>query len=543
MQGLLAVVGICLFAWGIRRAHRKAEMVRQQLDVILEAFPDAISVYNSSGRLVRCNRATRDLMVERRRDSMCQAEVFKPWTLEDGDAISLVHEQSPLMRSLKGETVLGYEVCYLDGRKQGQMLSIDSFPVVLDKHKVESVIQVTHDISPLYAMKCEMLKHAGRFQALLNSITDAAYILDQEGNIVQANASARMALVKLEAGALSSALLFRTGIECQLLDAEGELLATHALPVSRLLRGEELVGEQMVEVRVRSLHAHDLRLNVYGAPMFDGEGNLCGAVVITRDVTERQGLALQDERDAAQQRMEQFLGIVSHELRNPLTTISMSLQYSRSLLKTTTKALLEDDPLRVKLHEIYQLLARAERQVGVQDRIINDLFEVSSLQFKHFSLHLAHCDLYSTLRVLVSDFQSSHREREIRLVPANYTGELIVVIDRERIAQVVNNYMQNACKYAPEGSPIDVRVVAGDNEVCIGVKDEGPGLAPEEQERVWELFYRVPGIHVNAGVSKGAGLGLYICRTIIEQHQGQVGVESAPGAGSIFWFTIPFAQR
>src|SRR5260221_14574805 len=78
---------------------------------------------------------------------------------------------------------------------------------------------------------------------------------------------------------------------------------------------------------------------------------------------------------------------------------------------------------------------------------------------------------------------------------------------------------------------------------CVSVHDEGPGLTPSEQERVWEQYFRVPGIMKQRGFSMGLGLGLYICRAIIEQHQGEVGVESTKGMGSTFWFTLPLAEN
>jgi signal transduction histidine kinase len=105
----------------------------------------------------------------------------------------------------------------------------------------------------------------------------------------------------------------------------------------------------------------------------------------------------------------------------------------------------------------------------------------------------------------------------------------------------VTNYLTNALKYSPAKQPVVVGLDVASNEARVWVRDQGPGLPPEEQVRIWERFHRVKGIKVQSGTGVGLGLGLYICRIIIERHQGQVGVESAPGQGSTFWFTLPLA--
>src|SRR5262249_28825815 len=118
-----------------------------------------------------------------------------------------------------------------------------------------------------------------------------------------------------------------------------------------------------------------------------------------------------------------------------------------------------------------------------------------------------------------------------------------VLVDADRIGQVIANYLTNAIKYAPTDRPIRVTLQLEGDHVRVSVRDEGPGLTLSEQERVWERFYRVPGIEVRSGSYVGLGLGLHICRTLIEQHNGQVGVQSRPGHGSIFWFSLPLTQQ
>jgi signal transduction histidine kinase len=126
-------------------------------------------------------------------------------------------------------------------------------------------------------------------------------------------------------------------------------------------------------------------------------------------------------------------------------------------------------------------------------------------------------------------------------VPAVVT--IPVVADADRIGQVITNYLTNALKYSAADRPVEVFLAIEGQMARASVHDEGPGLTPTEQQAIWERFYQVERMKVQSGSGVGLGLGLHICQTIIEQHQGQVGVQSSPGEGSTFWFTLPLARK
>jgi signal transduction histidine kinase len=111
-----------------------------------------------------------------------------------------------------------------------------------------------------------------------------------------------------------------------------------------------------------------------------------------------------------------------------------------------------------------------------------------------------------------------------------------VGVDRERVGLVLSNLVANALKHTPRGGSVEVTAVEGEGSVRFEVKDTGSGIPPEYHERIFEKFFRVPG-----APSGGVGLGLYLAREIVEAHGGRIGVESAPGVGSRFWFTVPLA--
>jgi signal transduction histidine kinase len=140
------------------------------------------------------------------------------------------------------------------------------------------------------------------------------------------------------------------------------------------------------------------------------------------------------------------------------------------------------------------------------------------------------------LRSVAERAQSAYPEMPLRVEAAE--GLPIVELDSTRIAQVLDNLLSNASKYAP-GAPVDVRARLQDESILIEVEDHGPGIAPEHVSQMFQRFYRVPSTQRNV---RGTGLGLYICRKIIESHGGQIGVESQVGRGTRFFFSLPLTM-
>jgi PAS domain S-box-containing protein len=283
----------------------------------------------------------------------------------------------------------------------------------------------------------------------------------------------------------------------------------------------------------------------------DESGQPSAILEINRDITERE--RLQREREEARanelalreanRHMDDFLGIVSHELRTPLTTIKGNIQLARLRLRSSLREVPADnDVLQSMLEEIQLMLERAERQTNVQNRMVSDLLDISRLQADKLELRLVPCDLATIVHEMVEDQRSTTPKRTLSLEMTE--GEMAPVIaDPERIGQVLNNYLSNALKYSPVDRPVEVQLKKEGNIVRVFVRDAGPGLTPSEQELVWERFYQVEGIKRQRGASVGLGLGLHICRAIIEQHHGEVGVEGTKGEGSTFWFTLPLIEH
>ena len=278
---------------------------------------------------------------------------------------------------------------------------------------------------------------------------------------------------------------------------------------------------------------------LYAAPL---PGEREGAVVAHLDITERK--LLEQTVAAANHEMSEFLSLVSHEVRAPLTSVKGYVQLARHRLQRLQaelrKETLPPEVLERRLATLERTLEQAESPTRRLNRMAMDLAEVAHIQSGRLSLQREPSDLVAIVREVVKQQQLASPERRIHLILPK--RPVRVDVDQDRIEQVLTNYLTNALKYAPADRPIEVRLHGEAEWVRVQVSDQGPGLSPEERERIWERFYRIHDGQAEKPAEGNLGMGLYICRQFIAQHGGQTGVESTPGAGATFWFTLPRDQ-
>ncbi|RYD82198.1 MAG: response regulator [Sphingobacteriales bacterium] len=226
-----------------------------------------------------------------------------------------------------------------------------------------------------------------------------------------------------------------------------------------------------------------------------------------------------DEQKQAIKSKDEFLGMVSHELKTPLTTISGYVQLLDAVLEN---------------NEHSEFAKKAMGQVAKLDRLVNDLLDMSSLENGKLNFSLKPMQFETLFNTTVEMLRLINPGTIIHPVePVAAT----VNANAFRIEQVMINFVSNAIKYSPRDKPVEIITkITADNRVYFGVKDQGIGIAPERQASVFNKFYRVPE---SASYAQGLGIGLYICSQILDMHEATYGVESEFGKGSLFYFTLP----
>ncbi|MES1248057.1 MAG: ATP-binding protein, partial [Actinomycetota bacterium] len=243
-----------------------------------------------------------------------------------------------------------------------------------------------------------------------------------------------------------------------------------------------------------------------------------GTVYAFRDVTQ--------ERRVEQLRSD-FVSTVSHELRTPLAAI-----YGAALT-------LQRDDVRLEESQRTGLLGVISGEADRLARIVNDILWASRLDAGQMGVAIESCDAES-IAVQVVRALEMHAPEGISLDVDAEPGLPQVAADPDKLRQVLTNLVDNAVKYSPDGGHVYVLVTRTQNRIRFRVQDEGLGIPPDEQGRIFEKFFRLDP-QMTRGVG-GTGLGLYICRELVERMHGRIGVNSDGRSGSTFWLELPVAQ-
>lgn len=336
-------------------------------------------------------------------------------------------------------------------------------------------------------------------------------------------------------------------------DAVGAQAGVELAHVGRLARGLEHLAQQVTDVVLLDLTLPDsrgfetfttvhsqapgvaivvlsglddetlaVRAVQEGAQDYLVKGQVEGGVLLRsmRYAIERQRLEAV-RRDLERQR-DEFFASVSHDLRTPVAAI-----------KAAIGVVLANMPVDLT-PRLRRMLDNVDLAADELTSLIEDLLEMARLQSGRVELWRTSVDLGDVIVRAARAVEPLMQVRGQRWEFSPPADPMIASVDAERLGRVLRNLLDNAQKHGRERGTISVALHRDVNEVCISVTDDGPGIAPDEQERIFERFYRV-----RASGSAGSGLGLAIAQGLVELHGGRLRVASSPGRGSTFRVTLP----
>lgn len=477
-----------------RETSRRAD----EFGAIIAALVDPLITYDKHGRILRANPSMESLLGANP-VGLSVLEVFTRLALcrPDGLPVALtLHDESNSYRQV---------ITNMNGKESRyQVMSA----ALIDDEKRWGTVMLFHDISEREHLLEELEHRFAELDATISSIADGLIIYSPEGRIVQLNQAARR-IVPYSPDEIAATVDMRIAWSATAA-REANCLLDIERTVRRALRGEIIHGT------VIALQRTDKRLwlTMSAAPITNFDGIILGAVISLTDITMVQEL---------QERQSIFVQTVSHDIRAPLTTISGHAQLLRD---TITKEFPENDFIRLCTDAI----TRNVRRLNI---IIEDLVDTVRLEGGQLRL--------SKERILLQEFFTAFTRRseamfDMSRIHITVPEDLPAVnADTNRLERIIINLVSNALKYSPVITPVHVNVYPEVNEVIISVIDQGIGIADTDLPHLFERFYR----GTTTRKAEGIGLGLYITKMLVEAQQGRIWVQSAPGCGSTFTFTLP----
>lgn len=535
------------------RLYSSAQAQAQELDAIFESIADGITLVDDEGRILRENRTAHRVLkalgdAESTEELLRTAaslalngEVEQSLPVTVVDAANEMREYlvsaSPLRQPTAGSGPLKEQEGHNTSGSSKQRGSLTS-----NAQEVPSgAVVVWHDVTEAHRLLQERQAHAetearrALLQTVIDELPSGVYLVrGRDARLVLANrAAAEVWGATWAYGKPMSEFLATNGI--RVFHVDGRPLAAAEFATLRAVQTGEAVRHHQeiivhrdgttlpVLVNAVALDPLVLGWTSQDDPKDNQGGPEPGAIVVYQDVT-----ALKE----AERLKDEFIGIAAHELRSPLAVVRGFAQ----MLMIQTKRGKGPELAEWQMEAIQDIDQATNRLVELTE----DLLDVTRLQAGRLELHSEPTDLVALVQRIVARFRvtTEHHRIAVHATPEH----MVITADPRRIEQVLSNLMSNAIKYSPDGGEIDISVREDqrDKVALLSVRDHGIGIPAHQQNRVFSRFMRADNAHAhNIG---GTGLGLYLCRELVERHGGRIWFESVEGLGSTFFISLPLGQ-
>jgi PAS domain S-box-containing protein len=482
----------------------------RQLSILTSNIPDIIIRFDRNLRYVYINDAF---------------EKRTGWSISDANAS--ISQQLEIPNEIRWQWENALQAAFDSGIPQtlnfaytiqGELLSFEArlIPEFAESGSAETVLAICRDISErqqaeerVQQLLRSVEQKAAELDATISSIADGVVIYKAQADILRLNSAAERILGYTDEMIALPLAERLASMHVETMD--GTPQTTEKQASIRALQGETIQGLVLTIIRPDGQRRW---LSCSAAPILSSAGDILGAVETFADITPLREL---------QQRQEDLLRIVSHDLRTPLSVMQVHMELLEEMLRQQG---IDSDVLSLHINTVDSNMKRLKT-------MIDDLLEMSMLEGQQFTLFLEEVPLQTFLSNLIDRMQDvlpMHRvtcEIPPDLPPAR--------ADVSLLERIVLNLLTNAFKYSAADTPVRLRVDRQGDDMVIAVRDEGRGIAEKDLPLLFTRFYRAGGIRYADGI----GLGLYIARLMVEAHGGRISVESAVGQGSTFSFTLP----
>ncbi|MDP4092477.1 MAG: ATP-binding protein [Bacillota bacterium] len=506
---------------------------------IIENMFDGLLIFDKQCKLIAYNRLAGEKMNSLFPDMEYLRCGCKNAEFNQCDRRIINNTEYPAYRVVKGEKLTGYEVKI----KKGDAIiyaEINGTPVYDEEGELIAGILCCRDLTEHEKAKADMESQRGLLETVIENITDAFAIYNKDGSLVKINAAGRnICSINQNLSNLSNP---DTVFEYFSLD--GSRIDINDLPSRRALRGETVVNTVIV---VKGT-CKQQTIEVTATPIFDKDNNLVSIAVFHRDITDKhnnQRLIKEQREQMLQKEIEksealkkavemkdEFLCLISHEFKTPITVINTAIQAIEVLCRNELS-----EKMKSFLNTILQ---NSNRQL----KLVNNLLDITRIHSGHFKNEIDNTDIIILTRSIIESIKFYAEQKGINLLFSTTFEKKVLGIDKEKYERILLNLLSNAVKYTPRGKSIRVMVsqktIRHKRMICIEVIDEGPGIPQDKQKLIFEKFGQVD--NSLSRQAEGTGIGLYLTKVLVEVMNGEIILESKVGLGSNFTILLPAAK-
>lgn len=489
----------------LNKANTELTESKERLQTILDLVVEGIVITDGEGKITYTNRRNREIFKVDEKRMLTLTNVSPEFNNRRLDGSPLPPEEHPVTIALqKGVTTINSEFILSNHNLNSVYLRMNAVPIRDHNEKIIGAIGSFADITDSYFLQQKLKEREVSLRAAISSANLGTWHTDLQTKELFAS------------GRMKELFGFHQDEQISYKGVIGQIAESHREKVIAIAEAS-LTQNEPSELEYPIIGYHDKKLRWLSATFYaytDPENpHISFFAGTTADITERK---------MEEQRRSDFIGMVSHELRTPLTAIKA---YTNLLQRIAGK---NDDKMLVTTMD------KVDTQVKRMEAMINGFLDVARLGEGKIRLNIARFDMASLFKISEEDSLVTINSHKVIFAPIETTQ---VDADQDKIEQVLINFINNAVKYSPAGSTIEVSCITENGMAKISVKDQGMGIPIADQPFIFDRFFRVESDAMKD--KNGFGIGLYICKEIIERHQGTIGVESTEGQGSVFWFSLP----
>jgi len=411
----------------------------------------------------------------------------------------------------QGEKLRDYE-SDLKSRAGHSYRFLFSADCIKDREEIKGILLRGKDITQRQRAWDELVKLEERYRVLAETSADGVITIDPLGRLTYVNPSFEKMCARRKSQILAT--LFRDYL------SEDSVYFFQQIFIDTRKKDEK---NENVELELVHANGNVIPIEVNLAPL-KKDGKFAGLVCTIRDITERR--RVEDELKKSERLRTEFMNIAAHELKSPVTPIKGYLDLIITDKNTSEKV---KDWAKVSLRNSERLL-----------KLVNDILDVSRLDTDTMRFEMEKIDTSDILNEIVEDMKPVIEGKNLKFV-TNIPKELPNIVgDKYRLSQVLKNLLGNAIKFTDHGS-ISIEVEKNKEYIIIAVKDTGVGISKDELKKIFNKFYQA--YTGDDRKNEGTGLGLFICKEILQKHNGEIWVESELGRGSQFYIKLPYLHR